>query len=183
SRRPAATIRAGVTAFLHALRWLPHVAVTALMLVAMADMLVGVFLRYVVTWVSATFDLPSVRFFWVEEVGEYALAWLTFIGAALGIRRGTHFTVHVVTERLPTGVRRALAVAHLVLLAGFGALLAVFGWQVSELNSQSYSPALDLNLRWLYLSCVAGGVLIAVYSVAGLVEAWRGPGPGAAAEG
>ena len=40
------------------------------MVVAMVDMLVGVFLRYVVTWVSATFDLPSVRFFWVEEVGE-----------------------------------------------------------------------------------------------------------------
>ena len=63
----------------------PYVVVTALMIVAMVDMLVGVFLRYVVTWVSATFDLPSIRFFWVE-IGEYSLAWLTFIGAAIGIR-------------------------------------------------------------------------------------------------
>ena len=42
----------------------------------------------------------------------------------------------------------------------FGALVAVFGWRVAELNSQSFSPALNLNLRWLYLSSVVGGVLI-----------------------
>jgi len=53
-------------------------------------------------------------------------------------------------------------------------LLAVYGWQVSELNSQSYSPALDLNLRWLYLSSVVGGVLTVIYSAAGALDAWRG---------
>src|SRR5216110_3742573 len=89
---------------------IPHVVITVLMVVVIVDMLVGVFLRYVMTWVSATFDLPSVRFFWVEEIGEYSLAWLTFIGAAVGIRRGTHFAVHIVTERFPAGLRRALAV-------------------------------------------------------------------------
>ena len=55
---------------LRVIRWLPHVVMTALMIVAMVDMLVGVFLRYVVTWVSATFDLPSVRFFSPQAVTE-----------------------------------------------------------------------------------------------------------------
>jgi TRAP-type C4-dicarboxylate transport system permease small subunit len=162
-----------VTAFLRVIRSLPHVAVTVLMLVAMTDMLIGVFLRYVVTWISARFDLPTVRFFWVEEIGEYSLAWLTFIGAAIGIRRGTHFAVHILTDRLPPGLRRAIGVAQYALLMGFGALLAVFGWQVSELNSQSYSPALDLNLRWLYLSSVVGGILIMIYSADALVATMR----------
>jgi TRAP-type C4-dicarboxylate transport system permease small subunit len=167
---------------LRALRWLPHVAVTVLMLIAMTDMLVGVVLRYVVTWISATFDLPSVRFFWVEEIGEYSLAWLTFIGAAIGIRRGTHFAVHILTERFPPGLARAVSLGHYVLLVGFGVLLAVYGWQVSELNSQSYSPALDLNLRTLYLSSVVGGLLIVIYSLAALVDVWRGVRPVPAAE-
>jgi TRAP-type C4-dicarboxylate transport system permease small subunit len=163
-----------VTFVLRAVAWLPHVAVTVLMLVAMLDMLAGVFLRYVMTWVSARFDLPSIRFFWVEEVGEYALAWLTFIGAAIGIRRGTHFAVQIVTDRLPPRLRRAILAGHYVLLTGFGGLVAIYGWEVSELNSQSYSPALDLNLRWLYLSAVVGGILIVVYSLAALVDALRG---------
>lgn len=167
---------------LRALAWLPPVAVTVLMLVAMVDMLAGVFLRYVMTWVSATFNLPSVRFFWVEEIGEYALAWLTFIGAAIGIKRGTHFAVHILTERLSAPLRRAITVGHYVLLVAFGGLVAIYGWQVSELNSQSYSPALDLNLRWLYLSSVVGGILIVIYSLAALAESLRGDAPAGAHE-
>lgn len=162
-----------MTLVLRTLRRLPHIVLTALMLIAMTDMLIGVFLRYVMTWVSATFDLPSVRFFWVEEIGEYSLAWVTFIGAAIGIRRGTHFAVHVVTHRLPLGLRRAIGVVQHALVAGFGVLLAVFGWQVSELNSQSYSPALNLNLRWLYLSSVVGAILIIIYSLAALLDVVR----------
>ena len=169
-----------MTPVLRALTWLPPVAVTVLMLVAMVDMLAGVFLRYVVTWISATFNLPSIRFFWVEEIGEYALAWLTFIGAAIGIRRGTHFAVHILTDRLAPRLRRAIVAGHYLLLIGFGGLLAIYGWQVSELNSQSYSPALDLNLRWLYLSAVVGGVLIVIYSLASLAEALRGESPAGA---
>ena len=166
-----------MTLLLRAIPWIPRVLVVLLMLIAMVDMLVGVFLRYVMTWVSATFDLPSIRFFWVEEIGEYSLAWLTFIGAALGIRRGVHFSVQMLTERWPLGARRALAAVHYVLLAGFGVLLAYYGWQVAELNSQSFSPALDVNLRWLYLSSVVGGVLIAIYSLAALGDVWLGREP------
>ena len=161
-------------ALARAVSWIPHIVITALMVVAMTDMLIGVLLRYVGTWLSAALDLPSVRFFWVEEIGEYALAWLTFIGAAIGIRRGTHFAVSIVVERFPESVRRAVFIGHYVLLVAFGALVAVYGWQVSELNSQSFSPALDLNLRWLYLSSVVGGILIVVYSLAALGDAWRG---------
>ncbi len=159
---------------------IPPVFVTVLMLVAIADMLAGVFLRYVMTKVSAIFDLPSIRFFWVEEIGELCLAWMSFVGAAIGIRRGVHFSVQIITERLPAGARRAVFTAHYLLVAAFGALMAVFGWRVAELNSQSFSPALDLNLRWLYLSSVVGGVLIVVYSLASIADGWRGRWPGAA---
>jgi TRAP-type C4-dicarboxylate transport system permease small subunit len=161
-------------------RWLglvPHVIVTLLMLLAMADMLTGVFLRYVVTKISAAFDLPSVRFFWVEEVGELCLAWMTFIGAAIGIRRGVHFSVQIVTDRFAPGARMAVFTIHYLLIAGFGAVVALYGWRVAELNSLSASPALDLNLRWLYLSAVVGGILIVVYSLASVADGWRGRWP------
>jgi TRAP-type C4-dicarboxylate transport system permease small subunit len=166
-------------------RWIaavPPVFVTALMLVAITDMLAGVFLRYVMTKVSAVLNLPSIRFYWVEEIGELCLAWMSFVGAAIGIRRGVHFSVQMISDRFPAGVRRALFTAHYLLIAGFGALVAIFGWQVAELNSQSFSPALDLNLRWLYLSSVVGGVLIVIYSAASIADGWRGrwpslPGP------
>ncbi len=163
------------------LGWLaavPPVVVTVLMLIAITDMLAGVFLRYVMTKISAAFDLPSIRFFWVEEIGEFALAWMTFIGAAIGIRKGIHFSVQIVTDRFPARLRQAVFIAHYALIAFFGALIAVFGWEVAELNSQSFSPALDINLRWLYLSSVVGGILIVIYSVAVIIDARHGRWPG-----
>jgi len=155
---------------------IPHVVITLLMIVVIIDMLVGVFLRYVMTWVSATFDLPSIRFFWVEEVGEWSLAWLTFIGAALGVRRGIHFSVHLIIERFPPRLRRAVMAGQCVLIAAFGVLVAWFGWQVAELNSQSFSPALVVNLWWLYLSSVVGGILLMVYGLISLGDVLSGRG-------
>ena len=162
---------------LRSLAFLPHVVVTLLMLFAMADMLAGVFLRYVMTKISAAFDLPSIRFFWVEEIGELCLAWMTFIGAAIGIRRGVHFSVQIVTDRFVPGARMAVFTAHYLLIAGFGAVVALYGWRVAEHNSLSASPALNLHLRWLYLSAVVGGVLIVIYSLASIVDGWRGRWP------
>jgi TRAP-type C4-dicarboxylate transport system permease small subunit len=129
------------------------------------------------TKVSEVFDLPSIRFFWVEEIGELCLAWMSFIGAAIGIRKGIHFSVQMITDHLPARVRLAVFTIHYLLIAAFGALVAVFGWRVAELNSQSSSPALDLNLRWLYLSSVVGGVLIVIYSLASIADGWRGRWP------
>ena len=163
------------------LSWLgaiPHVFITALMVVVMVDMLVGVFLRYVVTKISEIFDLPTVQFFWVEEDGEWSLAWMSFIGAALGVRRGIHFAVHLVIDRFPVALRRAVLAAQCLLIVAFGALIAVFGWQVAELNGQSFSPALVLNLRWLYLSSVVGGALMTVYGVVTLGDVLSGRGRG-----
>jgi len=148
-----------------------------LMVVVIVDMLVGVFLRYVVTKISEIFDLPTVQFFWVEEVGEWSLAWMSFIGAALGVRRGIHFAVHLLIESFPVPLRRAVLAAQCLLIVAFGALIAIFGWQVTELNSQSFSPALVLNLRWLYLSSVVGGALMAVYGVVTLGDVLSGRGP------
>ncbi len=156
---------------------IPHVVITVLMVVVIVDMLVGVFLRYVMTKISEIFDLPTVQFFWVEEVGEWSLAWMSFIGAALGIRHGIHFAVHLVIERFPLALRRAVLAAQCLLIVVFGALVAFFGWEVAELNSQSYSPALVLNLRWLYLSSVAGGVLMIVYGFVTLGDVLHGRGP------
>ena len=59
------------------------------------------FLRYVMIEVTDWLDVDPIRFTWVEEVGEMLLAWLTLIGAAIGVRERTHFTLHVLHFRRP----------------------------------------------------------------------------------
>src|SRR5882672_10828131 len=81
----------------------PKIVLTALLILAIGDMVVGVFLRYVVVAITDRLDIDPINFFWVEEIGEYSLAWLTMIGAGLGIAERAHFTLHVLTHRFSLG--------------------------------------------------------------------------------
>ncbi len=148
-----------------ALRALPRLVLTAILLVAIVDMLLGVLLRYVVVEITDYFDWPSISFFWVEEVGEFALCWLTLIGAAVAILERTHFALSVLTHRLPQRAQRLVERLNHLLIAGFGVLTAVYGWQLSVLNSTLVSPGLEINLALLYVSTVVGGGLIALYGL------------------
>jgi TRAP-type C4-dicarboxylate transport system permease small subunit len=138
----------------------------ALMAIAIVNLLIGVFLRYVMTEITDYFDWDMIRFTWVEEVGEFTLAWMTLIGAAIGIGERVHFTLHVGVDRLPIAIQRLIANLNALLIAAFGGIAAWFGWKLSMLNTQLESPALSINLAWLYASAVVGGALIMIYGLA-----------------
>ena len=144
---------------------LPKIVLTGLLILAIGDMIVGVFLRYVMIPVTDWLDLDPINFFWVEEVGEYTLAWLTLIGAGIGIAERAHFTLRVLTHRLPLPAQRVIHVATHLLIAGFGALAAWYGLQLAIVNSLLTSPALELNLAWLYAAPAVGGALILLYAL------------------
>jgi TRAP-type C4-dicarboxylate transport system permease small subunit len=145
---------------------LPRYMLAALLFMVMLDLLIGVVLRYAVVPITDYFDLPSVSFFWVEEVGEFGLAWLTALAAAVAVLERTHFALHVFVHRLAPRLQLVIYRINHLLIAGFGVLVATYGWQISRLNSMLESPGLGLNLAWLYASAVAGGTLMAVYGLA-----------------
>ena len=149
---------------------LPKIVLTGLLAVAIGDMIIGVFLRYVMVPVTDWLDLDPINFFWVEEIGEYSLAWLTMVGAGIGIAEHAHFTLRVLTHRLPPPVQRAVHIASQLLIAGFGALAAWYGLKLAIVNSLLTSPALEINLAWLYAAPAVGGVLIVVYGLAAAFE-------------
>ena len=107
------------------IRDIPKFVVSFLLVAAIVNLLIGVFLRYVMVEVTDWLDVDPIRFTWVEEVGEMLLAWLTLIGAAIGVRERVHFTLHVL-RLSPAEQRRANRVHHL-LIAIFGLLTAWYG--------------------------------------------------------
>src|SRR3954454_494382 len=83
----------------------PKITVTALIILAIVNLLIGVVLRYFVGAITDWLDVDPVPFTWVEEVGEMALAWLTLIGAAIGVQQRAHFTLHVFVHNLPAAAQ------------------------------------------------------------------------------
>ncbi len=146
-------------------RLLPKAVLTILVLLAIADMVVGVFLRYVMVPITDYFNLPTINFFWVEEVGEYSLAWMTLIGAGIGLAERAHFTLRVVTHHLPLAAQRVIHVVNHALIVVFGALTAWYGTDLAITNLALISPGLQLSLAWLYASASVGGGLIVLYGI------------------
>ena len=145
---------------------IPKLAVTALIIFAIVNLLIGVVLRYFVGAITDWLDVDPVPFTWVEEVGEMALAWLTLIGAAIGVQQRSHFTLNVFVHNLSPAAQLFIHRFNHTLIAGIGALTAWYGYKLCLLNRTLTTPGLEINLAWLYASAVVGGILIVVYGIA-----------------
>ena len=55
--------------------------------------------------------------------------------------------------------------AHHLLIAAFGGLVAWLGFKLVLLNGKLTSPALEISLGWLYASTVVGGILMTLYAL------------------
>src|SRR5882757_4404131 len=148
----------------------PKFTVTALIIFAIINLLIGVVLRYFVGAITDWLDVDPVPFTWVEELGEMALAWLTLIGAAIGVQQRSHFTLAVFAHTLSPGVQLWIHRFNHALIAGIGVLAAYYGYKLCLLNRTLSTPGLEINLAWLYASSVVGGILIAVYGFAMMVS-------------
>ena len=144
---------------------IPKVIVGGLVLLAIGVMLYGVFMRYVMLPITDWLDVDPINFFWVEEVGETTLAWLTLIGAAVGVAERSHFTLTLLSHHFSPRVQHVVHVGNNLLIAAFGGLVAWLGVKLAILNEMLTSPALEFSLAWLYSAATVGGILMALYAL------------------
>jgi C4-dicarboxylate transporter DctQ subunit len=112
---------------------------------------------------------------WAEEFTRYAIVWMSFIGAGMGVRASAHITVDllpaVLPERARAHLRRAMAVAGI----GFGLVVAWLGTVLVLRASEAgqVSPALEAPMYLVYLAIPLGGGLLAFRFLEVL---WEAPG-------
>jgi TRAP-type C4-dicarboxylate transport system permease small subunit len=153
---------------LRAADMIPKIVVGGLVLGAIGTMLFGVLARYILLPITDWMDVDPVNFFWVEEVGETALAWITLIGAAIGVAERSHFALAIVVHRFPPPVRKAVHVFNHLIIFAFALLVAWLGLKLAQLNAGLTSPALEFSLGWVYAPAAVGGLLMAVYALKSL---------------
>jgi C4-dicarboxylate transporter DctQ subunit len=158
-------------------RWYDRV-VTSLTVTAVSVMLgaalAGTLSRYVP-------GLPAIA--WGEEVTRFAGIWSVFLVAGLGIRRGAHLGVDILTRRCPPGARRLVRLVGLVLILAFAGLLLVYGLRLAAENLDQYSPALQWPMGLVYLCIPVGAALMIVEVLAILAALGRGAAPAAPGAG
>lgn len=143
-------------------RWIT--AALDALVVAMAGLLLlllnwAVFARFVLN--------DSVS--WGEELPAHVLAALTFIGAAFLTRTNEHLGFDAVLRILPQAVKRAVICLNLLLMGGFGALLAWYGGIAAQSFAGRTLISIELPVILFRGTMAVGGLLILAFCVVRLV--------------
>ena len=126
-----------------------------LMVVLVADVFLGVWSRYVL---HATFQ-------WYDEVARLCFVWMVFLGAAVAVRRGAHFRLHLVVDRLGPRLRRASDLLVALLVVGFGGVLVAGGVAMYPVARRQVTDSLELSMLWFYGALPIGGALMILFSL------------------
>jgi len=111
---------------------------------------------------------------WTEEVARFMLIWITFLGAALAYQQGRHIAVTLLCDSLPSGLRRAVSCAGLLVTIAFLVMLAMVGWHYMGLQSLQKSPSLRISMGLVYAVMPVCAVLMAALSAIDLLRLLRG---------
>lgn len=140
------------------------VAGIALVLAIVVTVLTQVVMRYV-------FARPNP---WTEELSRYAFIWLSLVGSSLATKRGAHFVLESVVQRLSPPARRMVARAVGTLVAALLLVLLVAGTLLAHEARLERSPALDLPMVWVYAALPVTMALMLLHLMVGLTVAKEG---------
>lgn len=100
---------------------------------------------------------------WGEELPAHILAMLTFIGAAYLTRTNEHLGFDAVLRELPERLKTIVMCGNLVLMGGFGLLLAYYGGIAALSFGARQLISIDLPMMLFRGAMPLGGSLIALF--------------------
>ena len=101
---------------------------------------------------------------WSEELARYLMVWVTFVGASIGVKRGSHVGVEMLVTALPKKVQTVVRYLGIVIsivfcFVVFGASLGILQRQIAN---HQVSPAMRIPMWWAYAAVPAGSFLMTV---------------------
>ena len=114
---------------------------------------------------------------WSEELARYCFVWIVFLGGAIGLSRGIHLGVDLFVKTLPPRAQRAMDLLISVLIAVFAAAVINASQPVISMNMFQRSPALGVQMSWIYIAIPISMAMIIVISVERIINGLRAAPP------
>jgi TRAP-type transport system small permease protein len=106
---------------------------------------------------------------WAPELALTLLAWLGFLGIAIGVREHTHIGVTFVTDRMPRRVQAGVLRLAPVVFLVFAVYLVIQGWAFTQQAMGTVLPSTGLPSAVRFAAMPVTGVLVGVYCLLHIV--------------
>ena len=100
---------------------------------------------------------------WAEEVSQYLMIWIAYLGAGLALREGRHVAIELLQDRLPAALGRKLRMAVGGLVLAFLGVVTVLGFQFAVFVWNQETPVLNIPLGIPSLAIPIGTLLFALH--------------------
>lgn len=129
----------------------------AVVFVMMAVMTTLVFINVIARY------LFNYSIIWAEEISQYLMIWIAYLGAGLALREGRHVALEILHDRLPPVITRRLRMALGGLVVAFLGTITVLGFQFSLFVWEQETPVLNISLGIPTLGIPIGCLLFVVH--------------------
>lgn len=106
---------------------------------------------------------------WVEELTQYQMIWITYLGAGLALREGRHVAVDTLQDLLPKTARRVLRTLVAASIAAFMLAVTVLGVQITLFTWNQETPVMNVPAGLPYLGVPVGAAMCLLH----LLTFWR----------
>jgi TRAP-type transport system small permease protein len=131
-------------------------------LVRLEEILAGVFFSATTLLVlyGAATRAVGEPVIWAIDLAQASFAWAAVLGADIALKRNSHIEIDILVRAFPRNVRRWLAVAWLVTIVVFLAIVAWYGIQLTLLNIERPMGDTGLSYAWVTGAIPAGALLM-----------------------
>ncbi len=115
---------------------------------------------------------------WSEDLAMLLFQWVTFLGAAIGVKRMRHFGIELVVKRLPEKAHRVIELLVPLIMGVVALTMITEGVKLIGFNKNRIYASMNLTYTWAYLAIPVSGGLMVLYLVWYEIHQWRKKGEG-----
>lgn len=113
---------------------------------------------------------------WSEELARYLFIWSVYVGCSYATQKDRHLEVTIMRNLFGPTVAKVVTLGAYVCTIGFCVCATIWGFQMVEFLSGTgqKTPALEIQMYWVFLSVPVGMGLMAIRTVQRILAILRG---------
>ena len=110
---------------------------------------------------------------WSEEAGRYLFVWISFMGAAAGVRYQVHLGIDLMDKILSPKAYRLVVVLVNLIIQVFLLMIIYWGFKILGIIQFQESASMHISMAYPYLAVPVGSIFMFINSARVLVAALR----------
>lgn len=102
---------------------------------------------------------------WSEEAGRYLFVWISFIGAAAGVRYQVHLGIDLMDKLLSPNAYKWAVVLVNVIIQIFLLMIIYWGFKILGVIKFQESASMHISMRYPYMAVPVGSIFMFINSV------------------